>query len=97
LLIVQNCILLLRQKCEDSLSHLRIPQDPIIIIDETLESQFRSLSFKSSVTVDHDDQPRSKRQKLIPREVLEEITEQVYLLLGSQKATDLDGLIQVAA
>lgn len=97
LLIVQSCILLLRQKCEESLSHLRIPHDPITITDETLESQFRSLSFKSSFTVDNDDQPRSKRRKLIPREPLEEITEQVYLLLGAQKATDLDGLSQVAA
>lgn len=40
----------------------------------------------------------AKRRKVSPREdVLKEVIEQVYFLLGSQKASDLDGLSQVAA
>lgn len=67
------------------------------IVNDALESQFRSLGFKTSVVVDYDNQPRSKRRKIAPQDLLQDITEQVYLLLGSQKATDLDGLSRVAA
>jgi hypothetical protein len=40
--------------------------------------------------------PPSKRRKLSTNGVLEEITKNLYLLLGNQEATDLDGLSQQA-
>jgi hypothetical protein len=35
--------------------------------------------------------------KIAPHSLLEEITEEAYMLLGAQKATDLDGLSHIAA
>ncbi|KFY23332.1 hypothetical protein V493_05913 [Pseudogymnoascus sp. VKM F-4281 (FW-2241)] len=92
---LKTCILLLRQKCQN------IPPQsaPTTLEDRALELQFRSLCFKDLPSVDNDNDggPQTKRRKIAPLNVLEEITEEVYMLLGAQKATDLDGLSHIAA
>ncbi|OBT63761.1 hypothetical protein VE03_06954 [Pseudogymnoascus sp. 23342-1-I1] len=92
---LKSCILLLRQKCQN------IPPQivPTALENKALELQFQSLCFKDlpSVDNDNDGSPQTKRRKIAPRSLLEEITEEAYMLLGAQKATDLDGLSHIAA
>ncbi|KFY81056.1 hypothetical protein V499_00169 [Pseudogymnoascus sp. VKM F-103] len=92
---LKSCILLLRQKCQN------IPPQtaPITLENKALELQFRSLCFKDLPSVDNynDGGPQTKRRKIAPHSLLEEITEEAYILLGAQKATDLDGLSHIAA
>lgn len=95
MLVSQTCIFLLRQKCQN----IPVESAPTAMENKTLELHFRSLCFKdlSSVNDDNDDGPQTKRRKIAPRSLLEEITEEAYMLLGAQKATDLGGLSHIAA
>ncbi|KFY60649.1 hypothetical protein V496_05277 [Pseudogymnoascus sp. VKM F-4515 (FW-2607)] len=92
---LKSCILLLRQKCQN----IHPQSTPIALENKALELQFQSLRFKDLPSVDNDNDggPQTKRRKIAPRSLLEEITEEAYMLLGAQKATDLDGLSHIAA
>lgn len=60
-----------------------------------LEAEFRclGLGFLSGRV---DDAPPTKRRRVKEIDLLDEITGNLYSLLGSQKVTDLDGLSHVA-
>jgi len=62
-----------------------------------LDVQFRYLGFQSPSEREVDNGPPSKRRKLHKEaNNFDQTVSSLYTLLGAQKATDLDGLSQVA-
>jgi hypothetical protein len=62
----------------------------------SLAAQLRYLGLVEGKVGNYGSRP-IKRRKLSPgQEVLSEVVKEVYLLLGSQHASDLDGLEQIA-
>jgi hypothetical protein len=63
-----------------------------------LDGQFRLLGLEAPGHQRLDQAPPNKRRKIHYKlNLLGEITENLYLLLGSQNASDLAGLAQLAA
>lgn len=93
---------------QNSFAILRRQQRSQSFSDEVLSSaspEFQTSSLAAQLRhlglaqyKDDGDEPRpSKRRRVFPnQEVLSEVVERVYLLLGSQHASDLDGLEQIA-
>ncbi len=66
--------------------------------DPALNAQFRQLGLCTELAVKSDITRPSKRRKISSdQSVLSDVVAKVYSLLGSQEASDLDGLSQVAA
>jgi hypothetical protein len=62
-----------------------------------LDVEFTRMGLDSVQHKEVVEVPPNKRRKIhVELEVLTEVTTQLYSLLGSQDATDLDGLDQVA-
>jgi len=62
-----------------------------------LAAQFQQLDLESSALPEAPDGPPSKRRKVHKEDDLfDQTVSSLYSLLGAQKATDLDGLNQVA-
>jgi hypothetical protein len=61
-----------------------------------LVNQVRHLTLSNGHEVVHDRTRPTKRRKTAPeQEVLNEVVREAYILLGSQSASDLDGLHHV--
>ena len=60
-----------------------------------LDAEFRRLGLDSFHTR-AEDAPPNKRRRVREMDLLDEVTANLYSLLGSQEVTDLDGLSQVA-
>jgi hypothetical protein len=60
-----------------------------------LNVEFRRIGLDSFQNRTNDEPP-SKRRRIKETDLLDEITADLYSLLGSQQVTDLDGLSQVA-
>jgi serine/threonine-protein kinase ATR len=62
-----------------------------------LDAQLRRLGFESPSVREADNGPPSKRRKIQEEfDVFDQTVSCLYSLLGAQKATDLNGLSQVA-
>lgn len=78
-------------KLEPNQSHLNFGEASLNVDFDLLMVANRSPGTNDTVS------PRaSKRRKISTDSVLEEITKKLYLLLGTQEATDLSGLGQEA-
>jgi hypothetical protein len=74
----------------------KIPADSSHFESVELAAQFRYLDLVNCSTPRLDTNRPSKRRKISERNLLVEVIEEIYLLLGSQKASDFDGLCRVA-
>jgi hypothetical protein len=75
-----------------------VPVDNSVNFDNIeLAAQFHQLGLESSPERETNDGPPPKRRKVYKEDDLfDQTVNSLYSLLGAQKATDLDGLSQVA-
>src|SRR5437899_1171527 len=106
LIVLQVACTILRQACGDKVPLHKDGVDSAIFESPSLVAEFQSLglhevkpkSVQSKVDsqAQIDDGPPTKRRKIRDGvNILEEITADLYELLGAQRATDLGGLDQL--
>ncbi len=93
--MAQKCIAILRDECprqssvgESGLSGQTSFDAPYLV------NQLRHLAIDHEVVPD-ENRPAKRRKKAPEQDVLHEVVRETYLLLGSQSASDLDGLHHV--
>jgi hypothetical protein len=96
LTMAQKCIAILRDECSRQSLVVSGLTCPTNFDTPCLVNQVRHLTLSNGHEVVHDSTPPTKRRKTAPeQEVLNEVVQEAYLLLGSQSASDLDGLHHV--
>ena len=92
----QSIAILRRQQTSRSFSDEVVLSSSTEFQTSSLTAQLHYLGLARD-EVESDGTRPSKRRRTFPnQEVLSEVVKQVYLLLGSQHASDLDGLEQIA-
>jgi hypothetical protein len=92
----QSITILRRQQRSQSFSDEVVFSSSTEFQTSSLAAQLRYLGLAQD-KVESDETRPSKRRRVLPnQEILSEVVKQVYLLLGSQHASDLDGLEQIA-
>jgi hypothetical protein len=97
LIMVQKCIAILRDECagQSSLGESGL-SGPTDFDAPCLVNHLRHLTLASDHRFVPDGTPPTKRRKTAPeQDVFNEVVREAYLLLGSQSASDLDGLRHV--
>jgi len=94
----QRCIAIIRDECSKHSSFSESSLHGQTSFDTPcLDNQLRHLALTNDHEAVHDAARPTKRRKTAPeQEVLNEVVREAYLLLGSQPASDLDGLHHVA-
>jgi hypothetical protein len=97
LTMVQKCIAILRDECTMQSGHGESGlSGPTNFDSSCLVNQLRHLALANNHGVVPDGTHPAKRRKTAPeQDVLNEVVREAYLLLGSQSASDLDGLRHV--